>query len=103
MTDPHIRRAAEQIHDALDAADEGFHDRATGVVDATSDELAAALLRAGWTPPTDAEETQLCGSWPKGWYEGEAVSCILPRGHDDDTCRSRFGGQWRRCPERTPS
>jgi hypothetical protein len=52
-----IRRAAELIHDALDADDAGYHERETGIVDTTSDELAAALLKAGWTPPTDTEET----------------------------------------------
>lgn len=48
------RAAAEQIHDALDAAEDsvGFHDRSSGVIDMTSDELAAALLAAGWTPPS---------------------------------------------------
>lgn len=51
-----VRAAAEQIHDALDAADDGFHDRDTGVVDTTSGQLAAALLAAGWRPPA-ADET----------------------------------------------
>jgi hypothetical protein len=43
-------RAAELIHDALDAADEGYHDRETGTVDTTSGQIAVALLDAGWQP-----------------------------------------------------
>ena len=46
------RDAAELIHDALDAADAGYHDRESGVVDMQAVEIAAALLDAGWTPPT---------------------------------------------------
>ena len=51
MTSPEVRAAVEQIHAALDAADDGFHDRETGELDITSEQLAAALLEAGWTPP----------------------------------------------------
>ena len=52
--------------------------------------------------PAETESGEVCGSWPLGWNEGESVSCILPRGHPGDTCRSQFGGEWRRVPERTP-
>lgn len=51
MTDPDVHAAIEQIHDALDAANAGYHDRDSGVIDLTSGELAAALLQAGWVPP----------------------------------------------------
>jgi hypothetical protein len=54
---PDVRRAAELIHDPAGADDAGYHERERGIVDTTSDQLAAALLRAGWTPPTDTEET----------------------------------------------
>jgi hypothetical protein len=56
MITPEIRRAAEQIHDAMDDDDASYHERERGIVDTTSDQLAAALLRAGWTPP-NTEET----------------------------------------------
>lgn len=51
-------QAIDLIHDALDAANAGYHDRDTGVVDMTSGEIARALLAAGWTPPQsdDVEE-----------------------------------------------
>lgn len=53
------RRAAELIHDALDVSDSryGYHNRLSGDVDITSDELAAALLDAGWQPPADDTES----------------------------------------------
>lgn len=51
LTTPEIRAAAELVHDALDVADASYHDRDSGVLDLTSDELAAALLAAGWQPP----------------------------------------------------
>jgi hypothetical protein len=56
MTAPDVRRAAELIHDAMDADDASHHERERGIVDTTSDELAAALLRAGWTPPNTEEK-----------------------------------------------
>lgn len=46
-----VHLAAELIHDALDAADASYHERERGIIDTTSDELAAALLAAGWRPP----------------------------------------------------
>lgn len=56
MTSPEVRAAAELIHDALDAAEDcrGYHGRDSGILDLQSDELAAALLAAGWQPPDDA-------------------------------------------------
>ena len=51
---PTVRAAADLIHDALDADDDGFHDRDTGVIDTTSGQLATALLKAGWRPPAPA-------------------------------------------------
>lgn len=52
MITPEVRAAAELIHDALDAADiRGYQARATGILDLQSDELAEALLAAGWQPP----------------------------------------------------
>ncbi len=53
MITPAVRAAAELIHDALDAADDfrGYHGRETGILDMQSDELAEALLAAGWRPP----------------------------------------------------
>ena len=58
MTGPEVRHAAELIHDALDAADDGYHDRDSGVVDTTSGQLAAALLAAGWRPPSTPSATR---------------------------------------------
>lgn len=52
MTASDVRVAAELIHDALDAADASYHERERGIIDLTSDELAAALLAAGWRPPS---------------------------------------------------
>lgn len=48
-----VSRAAELIHDALEAAEPGYHDRQTGVVDMVSVDIARALLAAGWRPPTE--------------------------------------------------
>jgi hypothetical protein len=44
--------AAELVHDALDSAGGCYHDRESGVVDVQSGPLAAALLAAGWRPPS---------------------------------------------------
>jgi hypothetical protein len=51
VTAPDVRAAAELIHDALDAAEESYHERERGIIDTTSGQLAAALLAAGWRPP----------------------------------------------------
>lgn len=59
MTTPDVRAAAEQIHDALDAADDGYQERERGIIDMTSGELAAALLAAGWRPPAPRGHTCL--------------------------------------------
>lgn len=56
MTAPDVRAAAELIHDALDAADESYHERERGIIDTTSGQLAAALLAAGWVPPAEDEQ-----------------------------------------------
>lgn len=45
------RRAAELIHDAMDAAEASYHERDTGIVDSCSEVIAEALLAAGWKPP----------------------------------------------------
>lgn len=58
MTDQTTRAAAaaaELIHDALDVADAGYHDRKRGILDLSSYELAAALLAAGWSPPQQTD------------------------------------------------
>lgn len=53
MITPEVRAAAEAIHDALDAMEDcGYHNRNSGILDLTSDELAEALLLAGWLPPS---------------------------------------------------
>jgi hypothetical protein len=54
VTLPDTWQTAELIHDAMDSADATYHDRERGIVDTISTELAAALLAAGWTPPTSA-------------------------------------------------
>jgi hypothetical protein len=88
VTASDVRRAAELIHEAMDADDAGHHERERGIVDTTSDELAAALLRAGWTPPTAAEtrsDELDCGWSPNGVHErgtgrdrGECCYCDHP-------------------------
>jgi hypothetical protein len=67
MVAPVVRAVAEQIHDALDAADAGYHDRKTGELDMTSDELAAALLASGWLPPASLLVERQKHSRDDGW------------------------------------
>jgi len=50
------RDASELIHDAMDAADVSYHERDRGIIDTTSDQLANALLLAGWQPPTAEQQ-----------------------------------------------
>jgi hypothetical protein len=57
----HDRIASELIHSALDATQLMHHERLTGIVgETTSEELADALLRAGWIPPLP--ETAVVGA-----------------------------------------
>lgn len=79
MTSSEVRAAAEAIFDALEAADASYHDRTTGVIDITGDELAAALLAAGWRPPIHLEHCM----GTVGNYSGSAPEmCSLLINHD---------------------
>lgn len=79
--DQETRAAAELIHDALEATEDGigYHDRGTGIVDMTSDELAAALLRAGWVSPAVKQQVVQLHRETTVWVDSE-----LPNG---ERCR----------------
>lgn len=52
MSDP-----VELLFDAFEAADVGFYDRDTGVVDMQAADIASALIAAGWTPPASEPDS----------------------------------------------
>lgn len=45
--------AAKLIYDALDAAKLPYHQQVLGAINVNSDDLAEALIAAGWRPPLD--------------------------------------------------